>query len=118
MLASSRCEAASDIPPLHFELAGTWRWIVNLATVLSVHRHGRGAPLRSDESNRSVAQRVLAAGRRRPRGVRAPRTGAVMFVQRFGGLVNLSVHFHLVVPEGVFVGGGEGLAFALHPVPT
>ena len=32
----------------------------------------------------------------RARGQAAPMTGAVTFVQRFGGLVNLNVHFHLV----------------------
>ena len=40
------------------------------------------------------------------------------FVQRFGGLVNLNVHFHLVVPDGVFVSGDEGLRFEMLPVPT
>jgi len=39
----------------------------------------------------------------RARGLRAPQTGAITFVQRFGGLVNLNVHFHLLVPDGVFV---------------
>jgi len=34
------------------------------------------------------------------------------------GLVNLNVHFHLVVPDGVFVDDKNWLAFALHPVPT
>ena len=29
-----------------------------------------------------------------------------------------SWHFHLVVPDGVFVDDGDGLAFAMHPVPT
>jgi hypothetical protein len=69
----------------------------------------------------NLAVRAIGAWQRRvarARGVIAPRTGAVMFVQRFGGLVNLNVHFHLVVPDGVFVDDGEQLAFALHPVPT
>jgi len=59
-------------------------------------------------------QRRVARGR----GVTVPKTGAVMFVQRFGGLVNLNVHFHVVVPDGVFVDDGEHLAFAMLPVPT
>jgi hypothetical protein len=42
----------------------------------------------------------------------------VTFVQRFGGLVNLNVHFHLVVPDGVFVDRDEGLRFEMLPVPT
>jgi hypothetical protein len=50
--------------------------------------------------------------------MRAARTGAITFVQRFGGLVNLNVHFHLVVPDGVFVDAEDRLVFALHPVPT
>ena len=68
-----------------------------------------------------LAVRAIGAWQRRvarARGVRAPRNGAVMFVQRFGGLVNLNVHFHLVVPDGVFVDGGDQLAFAMLPVPT
>jgi len=65
--------------------------------------------------------RAIGAWQRRiarARGVRAPLTGAVTFVQRFGGLVNLNVHFHLVVPDGVFVEDGDGLRFVMHPVPT
>jgi hypothetical protein len=29
------------------------------------------------------------------------RPGAVTFVQRFGGQLNLNVHFHVVIPDGV-----------------
>jgi len=36
-------------------------------------------------------------------GVRNGEAGAITFVQRFGGLLNLNVHYHLVVPDGVFV---------------
>jgi hypothetical protein len=54
----------------------------------------------------------------RARGIPAPRTGAVTFVQRFGGLVNLNVHFHLLVPDGVFAETGAELAFTLLPAPT
>ena len=32
--------------------------------------------------------------------------------------MNLNVHFHLVVPDGVFVADGEGVTFTMHPVPT
>jgi len=39
--------------------------------------------------------------------------------RRFGGLVNLNVHFHLLVPDGVFSPtADDGLAFALLPAPT
>ena len=39
----------------------------------------------------------------RARGALDPRTGPITFVQRFGGLVNLNVHFHIVTPDSVFV---------------
>jgi hypothetical protein len=35
-------------------------------------------------------------------GVRAPSSGAVAFVQRFGSALQLTPHFHVLVPEGVF----------------
>ena len=65
--------------------------------------------------------RAIGAWQRRiarARGLRVPRTGAVVFRQRFGGLVNLNVHYHVVIPDGVFVDDGDQLAFAMLPVPT
>ena len=65
--------------------------------------------------------RAIGAWQRRTarkRGLRTPLTGVVTSVQRFGGLVNLDVHFHLVVPDGVFVESDEGLRFEMLPVPT
>ena len=41
-------------------------------------------------------QRRLA----RRAGALAPRTGAITFVQRFGGALNLSVHFRCIIPRG------------------
>jgi hypothetical protein len=35
-------------------------------------------------------------------GLRSTASGAVSFPQRFGGSMNLNVHFHVVVPDGVF----------------
>jgi hypothetical protein len=52
------------------------------------------------------------------RGLGAPLTGAITFAQRFGGLVNLNIHFHLVVPDGLFVDEGDRLRFVMRPVPT
>ena len=49
---------------------------------------------------------VLAVLRRRSRrqGIRKGQSGAVVFVQRFGGALNLNVHFHalVLVLDGVF----------------
>ena len=38
--------------------------------------------------------------------------GAVSFIQRFGSALQLNVHFHVLVPEGVFDDGGT-----FHPLP-
>jgi hypothetical protein len=35
-------------------------------------------------------------------GIRDARTGAICFPQRFGGSLNLDVHYHVAVPDGVF----------------
>ncbi|TMB35759.1 MAG: transposase, partial [Deltaproteobacteria bacterium] len=49
---------------------------------------------------------------------KAPRTGAVTFVQRFGGALNLNVHFHCLVPDGVFVEEQPGIRFVPLPGPS
>jgi len=56
---------------------------------------------------------IFAWQRRRARraGAVGPRAGAVTFVQRFGGALNLNVHFHCVIPDGVFVREGGGVRF-------
>jgi hypothetical protein len=68
--------------------------------------------------DRGVASRLLdlftralfAWQRRRARrlGVADPRTGGVTAVQRFGGAINLNVHFHTLVPDGLFDLSGPG----------
>jgi hypothetical protein len=49
--------------------------------------------------------------RARGQGVACSRTGAVTFVQRFGGALNLNVHFHCVLPDGVWVREAGALRF-------
>jgi hypothetical protein len=58
---------------------------------------------------------VLGFLRRRTRrnGVTDGRGGAVVIIQRFGGALNLNVHVHALVIDGVFAHDGEGLRF--HP---
>ena len=43
----------------------------------------------------------------RRRGVGDPRTGGVTAVQRSGSAINLNVHFHTLVPDGVFALDGD-----------
>jgi len=55
----------------------------------------------------------------RARGVVGAAPGAVTAIQRFGSVLNLNVHFHTLVPDGVFVANGAGGArFVPLPAPT
>ena len=36
------------------------------------------------------------------------RTGAVTLIQRFGGALNLNIHFHMLSLDGVYIGGANG----------
>ena len=49
------------------------------------------------------------------RGVMGGRGGAVAVVQRFGAALNLNVHIHALVLDGVFApDGGGGVSFQAH----
>ena len=52
----------------------------------------------------------------RQAGVVDGRGGAVAIVQRFGGAMNLNVHVHALVIDGVFATDGAGVRF--HPTPA
>lgn len=64
---------------------------------------------------------LFAWQRRRGRalGIRDGQTGAVTFVQRFGGALNLHLHAHSLLPDGLFVPDSEDrLTFVPLPDPT
>ena len=60
---------------------------------------------------------LFAAARKRARavGLQARHPGAITFVQRFGSALQLNVHFHVVMPDGLFDDEGN---FAHLPPPT
>jgi Putative transposase len=60
---------------------------------------------------------VLGFLRRRARqaGVRGGRSGAVAIIQRFGGALNLNVHIHALVMDGVLPADGAILRFHAAP---
>jgi hypothetical protein len=64
---------------------------------------------------RCAMRAILGFLQRRARdaGVRDGRGGAVTIVQRFGGALNLNIHFHMLVLDGVFSKDGGGVHF--HP---
>jgi hypothetical protein len=49
--------------------------------------------------HRACAQRL---------GLRAAQAGAVTHVQRFGSSINLNVHLHVMLLDGVFTRSGQG----------
>jgi hypothetical protein len=46
----------------------------------------------------------------RRRGLREPAAGAITFMQRFGSALQWNVHFHVLVPDGVFDDDGVFVA--------
>jgi transposase-like zinc-binding protein/putative transposase len=76
--------------------------------VLSLPRWARWLlardPRLADQTLEVALRAIFGSLRRRAwrEGVRDARAGGVTFVQRFGGALNLNVHFHCVVPDGVF----------------
>ena len=62
-----------------------------------------------DLFQRAVGMRLRA--RARARGDSRGRHAAVTVVQRFGSSLNLNVHFHSLVAEGVWVDGADGPRF-------
>jgi Putative transposase/Transposase zinc-binding domain len=70
-----------------------------------------------------VAVRVLLGFQRhraRRYGIRDGRSGCVTAIQRFGGGLNLNIHFHTLLFDGVFhaAGAGDTLDFRPLPPPT
>ena len=66
---------------------------------------------------RAFMRAVLGFLRRQARvaGIVDGRSGAVAIVQRFGGALNLNIHFHALVIDGVFAMDPTGLRFHPHP---
>jgi hypothetical protein len=63
---------------------------------------------------------VFALQRRRARrqGLRGGQAGAVSFIQFFGSALQVTPHFHSLVPDGVFVPREGGVRFEPLPPPT
>ena len=70
---------------------------------------------------RICMRKVFCWQRKRARGlgIEHPRTLGVLFVQRFGSLLQLNIHGHAAIPDGVFADDGQGgLAFRPLPPPS
>ena len=86
------------------------QWVLSLPRSLRFQaaRESRVASRLLDLFTRAVFAWQRRAARRT--GVVEPRTGGVTLVQRFGGAINLNVHFHTLVPDGVFMVRGQDRA--------
>jgi hypothetical protein len=63
---------------------------------------------------RAVQSHLRLKARRR--GIRKGQTGAVVFLQRFGGSVNLNPHFHALVLDGVYAASPIDDTPEFHPL--
>jgi hypothetical protein len=67
-----------------------------------------------------MAVRVLLGFQRhraRRYGIRDGRSGCVTVIQRFGGGLNLNIHFHTLLFDGVFYAPAEGSTLDFRPLP-
>jgi len=93
------------------------QWVLSLPFALR-YRLAYDAPLASAVLGTFV-RAVFASLRRRARkrwGVIRGQCGAVTFVQRFGDALNLNVHFHSLLLDGVYAPAPEG-ALRFYPLP-
>jgi hypothetical protein len=67
-----------------------------------------------------IAYRTIAGFQIRKAGLRRRQgeCGAVTLIQRFGSALNLNVHFHMLVPDGVYVRTASGFHFKPLAGPT
>lgn len=108
-------DTAADLVDRVLPRAPYRQWVLtlpfDLRLVLARHPDAVSAVLRVFLG--VVFSHLRRQGRRR--GLRG-QPGAVTFVQRFGGLVNLNVHFHALVADGLFTRAEDG-AWRFHALP-
>ena len=100
-------EVFPDVPVRQWVLSLPMRLRYRLAWDHDLCRAVMGRALRA----------ILGFLRRRARdaAIRDGRSGAVAIVQRFGGALNLNVHLHALVLDGVFTRGGDAVDFHANP---
>jgi hypothetical protein len=101
--------AAAHLVDRDFPEVPVRQWVLSLPSALR-YRLAYDASLVRDVLQ--IFVRSVFARLRRSAGVsasdRQARCGAVSFVQRFGDALNLNVHFHSLVLEGIYVAEGDG----------
>jgi len=113
--ARRMCDEAANITDRIFPNAPVRQWVLSLPFEL------RGLAATKPDVltalGRIFAEEVARATKRLAR-VAGAETGSVSFPQRFGGSLNLHVHFHLLAVDGVFEEHGEGVRLHETPPPA
>ena len=113
--ARRMCDEAAHITDCILPNAPIRQWVLSLPFEL------RGlAAMKPDvltAIGRLFAEEIARATKRLA-GVEGAETGAVSFPQRFGGSLNLHVHFHTLAVDGVFERRGGGVALSEAPPPS
>jgi hypothetical protein len=113
--ARRMCDEAANITDRILPNAPVRQWVLSLPFEL------RGLSATKPDVltalGRIFAEEVARATRRLA-GVAGAETGGVSFPQRFGGSLNLHVHFHLLAVDGVFEEHGEGVRLHEAPPPA
>jgi hypothetical protein len=96
------CDCAAHLTDYVIPDVPLRQWVLSvpfeLRLLLAKHADALGAVGRIFVEEVSRWQREQA----RQRGWSGARSGAIQFPQRFGNSLNLNVHFHVAVPDGVF----------------
>jgi hypothetical protein len=114
--ARAMCNTAAHLTDRVLPNVPIRQWVLSLPFDLRV-------PAARDPRLVAACERVLFDAIQRwmrdQLGLARGKAGAVTFVQRFGGSLNLHVHFHVPVLDGLFVRSGGGLpVFLAAPAPT
>ena len=102
--ARRMAESATHLVDEVFPKKPMRQWVLNfsLSTQIPVcqraKNHGRGSQSCQQDPPLSTFL-IKKAGLTRKSGAR---TGSVTFIQRFGGSLNLNIHFHMMFPDGVY----------------
>ena len=107
------CNEAAHLTDRVFPNVPVRQWVLSLPFELR-----RMAAFRADvltALGRLFVDEIFRAMNTRSRDVEG---GAVTFVQRFGGSLNLNVHFHVLVLDGAYVRREGTVRFREHPAPS
>lgn len=113
--ARRMCDVAANVTDAIFPSAPVRQWVLSLPYEL------RGLAATKPDVltalGRIFAEEVERVTKRLV-GIAGAETGAVSFPQRFGGSLNLHVHFHLLAVDAVFDRHGDGVRVHEAPPPA